>query len=122
MREDMVWNVYVEDTNRRDIAHYNIFNHYSFMEDAKNAYKDYKDDYEKFCDEIRRSLQQYFWSKCEWEVIISDWPPSKREPVEVKVDVYDQVMQNQDIFFKYTWDMCHARKNAKSVEIDFSEC
>lgn len=89
------------------------------MEDVKKAYKDYKDDYEKFCEEVRLSLQYFFWSKCEWEVIISDWPPSNREPVEIKVDVYDQVMQNKDIFFKYVWSMCHTRKNAKTVEIEF---
>ena len=117
----MVWNVYVEDISRRKIEPYNIFNHYSFMEDVKKAYKDYKDDYEKFCEEIKYSLRYYFWSHTEWEIIMSDWPPSKREPIEVKVDVYSQVMQNKDIFFKYVWDMCRTRKNAKEVNLDFTD-
>lgn len=121
MREDMVWNVYVEDMNGRKIEKFNVFHHSRFMDDIKKAYKDYKDDYEKFCESVKSDLMYYYWSKCEWEVIISEWPPSSRDPVEVKVDVYDQVMMNWDKFIKYTWDMCHARKNAKDVDINFAE-
>lgn len=121
MREDMVWNVYVEDMNGKKIVKHNVFDHSRFMDDIKKAYKDYKDDYEKFCEAVKSNLMYYYWAKCEWEVIISDWPPSVREPVEIKVDVYDQVMMNWDKFIKYTWDMCHTRKNAKEVDINFAE-
>ena len=74
----------------------------------------------------------YFWSKCEWEVVITDWPThitveeieelneelSRYEarwhrkpyslnvglPVQKKVSVYDQVMMNWDIFVEYVWN------------------
>lgn len=117
----MEWKVFVENFNGRKIEPYNIFNHYSFKNDVKDAYKKYKDDFEAFSEEVRTSLHYYFWSHTEWEIIMSDWPPSKKEPIEVKVDVYAQVMMNWNKFIKYTWDMCHARKNAKEVNLDFTD-
>ena len=118
MREDMEWNVIVESFNSKKIMTYNIFNHGRFRDDLEDNYKHNKNDYDAFCKQLNRDLMYYFWSKCEWEVIVSGWPNSD---IEKKIDVYDQVIQNKDIFFKYTWDMCHARKNAKKVDIDFSE-
>jgi len=108
---DMVWNVYVENFNAKQMEPYNIFKHYSFNEGVKKAYKRYKNDFDAFAEEIKKELQYYFWSKCEWEIILSDWPPSDRfKPV--KVSVYDQVMLNWDVFIQYVWDMAHARKVA----------
>ena len=73
----------------------------------------------------------YYWAKCEWEVVITSWPPHinmdeldrinkqrksefakyDREPyclcintdVRKKIDVYSQVMLNFDIFVDYVW-------------------
>lgn len=44
----------------------------------------------------------YYWSKCEWEIILSHWPPRKNAQ-ELKIDVYDQVMLNWPIFCDYIW-------------------
>jgi len=115
MREDMEWYVYVEGINSHCIEKYNIFKHYRFMDDIKKIYKKHKDDYDTFCEEVCKSLQYYFWSKCEWEIILSDWPPSDTFE-ELKVDVYDQVMLNKDVFMKYVWDMAHERKKPKRKE------
>ena len=109
----MHWFVYRENFNQRKIEPYDIFNHHSFNEDIKDIYKKNKDDFDSFSEQVKRSLMYYFWSKCEWEVIISDWPPSTKEKVEEKVDAYDQVMLNWDIFIKYVWEQAHKRKNAK---------
>ena len=38
----------------------------------------------------------YFWSKCEWEVLISPWVGGNDE--EIKVDVAWQIMNNWDVF------------------------
>ena len=73
----------------------------------------------------------YFWCKCEWETVITSWPPHitmkeldrlntereketekyNREPyclyvepdISEKIDVYQQVMNNFDIFVDYVW-------------------
>lgn len=105
----MEWNVYVGDFNANEIKVYNIFNHSSFTEDVKKICKKYKDDYATFCDKLKGSLMYYFWSKCEWEIILSDWPPSDRFNSS-KVSVYDQIMLNKEAFMKYVWDTAHTRK------------
>ena len=101
----MEWYVIVEDVNKREISTYNIFNHYRFAEGVKEAYEAHKNDYAAFCGQVNRELMYYFWSKCEWEVIVSEWPPSPRE-VSEKIDAYSQVMMNQYIFFEYVWNEC----------------
>lgn len=97
------WNVYIENVNRKSIEVYNIFDHHLFLKDVIEAYSKYKDNYEAFCDEIKKSLQYFFWSKCEWEIILSAWPPFEKFKDE-KIDVYQQVMLNKDVFFKYVWE------------------
>lgn len=98
----MQWNVYRGNFNSRKIETYNIFTYISFLGDCvKNAEKN-RNDREAFMDTLRKDLMYYFWSKCEWEVIISHWPPSDHLQDE-KVDVYSQVMMNWDIFSTYVW-------------------
>lgn len=38
----------------------------------------------------------YFWAKCEYEVIVSAWPP--RGGSDRKIDIYTQIKENWDIF------------------------
>ena len=99
------WKVYVGDFNAGEIKEYNIFRHHSFVEDCKKTAKKYKNDEqrEEFEKEVRQSLMYHYWSKCEWEVVIDHWPPSDRAKA-IKVDVYDQVMLNWDIFIDYLWN------------------
>ena len=100
------YNVYREDINRKTIEVYNIFNHHSFLNDCKKYLKEYAEDKEVCFEKIKASLQYYFWAKCEWEVIISDWPPSPKEYnfKSIKIDVYDQVYNNWEFFKEYVWN------------------
>ena len=70
----LCWNVYVSNFNRKEIEVYNIFDHGSFYDDCVKAKKKFKDDKEGFANEVRISLHYYFWSKCEWEIILGHWP------------------------------------------------
>ena len=99
----LCWNAYVGDFNTREIEPYNIFGHYGFKHEAAKAAKKFKDDKDAFADEVRRSLMYFFWSKCEWEVIIDHWPHNDRFK-DLKVDVYDQVLQNWELFVDYVWN------------------
>lgn len=38
----------------------------------------------------------YFWAKCEYEVIVSAWPP--KDGTDRKIDIYTQLKENWDIF------------------------
>lgn len=46
--------------------------------------------------QLDRQCMYYFWSKCEYEVIVSAWPP--REGSDRKIDIYTQLKENWDIF------------------------
>lgn len=110
MRE-MHWRVFVEDFNGKRIEEYDIFNHGSFVEDVRKAYRKHRTDFDAFAERVRGLLFYYFNSKCQWEVIVSAWPPSERVP-ERKIDVYEQVMLNWDVFTDYVWTRCHERKRS----------
>lgn len=45
---------------------------------------------------LERLCTYYFWAKCEYEVIVSAWPP--REGSMRKIDIYTQLKENWDIF------------------------
>lgn len=46
--------------------------------------------------QLDRHCMYYFWSKCEYEVIVSAWPP--RDESDRKIDIYTQLKENWDIF------------------------
>lgn len=96
------WNVYYYNLNKRKIEIHNVFNHWRFIEYSAKAIKKYKDDKKSLEEQIRRELMYYYWSKYEWEVIVS--PFSENKDGEIKIDVYNQVMMNWDKFFEYFWE------------------
>ena len=97
------WNVYYGNFNSREIETYNVFRHYGFVEQCRKELRKYKDDREGFLKEVRGWLMYFFWSKCEWEVIIQQWPNNERFH-DKKIDVYDQVIMNWDKFADYLWE------------------
>lgn len=70
----LCWNVYVSDFNSGRIKTYNIFQHHGFYDECVKAKKKHKDDKEGFGKDVHGWLTYYFWSKCEWEVILDHWP------------------------------------------------
>ena len=98
----MKWMVYIEDYTGKRISKYNIFDHHAFKEGCDKAYTNCRGDKENFGNLVKRDLSYYFWSKCEWEIIISGWP-QRKDFNERKVSVYDQILLNWDIFIDYLW-------------------
>ena len=98
----MKWNVYIHNINLDKIEKYNIFEHGSFMKDLEKACQECESK-DMFAEKIKSELRYYFWSKCQWEIVISPWVGSSK-PCDIKIDVFDQVMMNFDIFVDYVWD------------------
>lgn len=102
----MQWNVYTFDFNHKKLKIYNVLGHENFIESvkkiAKEQYGNKQPDYAKFKECVRLELQYYFWSKCEYEIVLSAWPPNENIKNE-KIDVYDQVMLNFEQFYKYLY-------------------
>ena len=106
----MKWNVIVEDLNRRCFVTYNIFDHGRFADDCADDLKEAErsqnpsDAKDLFFDRVRRNLAYYFQHKAEWEIMIYPLIPSKYYSLSKKMDVYSQVMMNEDLFLNYVWE------------------
>lgn len=98
----LVWNVFYHNVNSDRMEIYNVFQHGSFRNEVLKAVKSCSSK-EEFSEEIRRSMMYYFWSKSEWEILISPWVGSRRQE-DMKVDVYWQVKNNWEIFIDYIWN------------------
>lgn len=96
------WNTYLSDINKRIIIVFNVFKHHSFYEDLKKIIKKYK-TIEDFSKELKRICMYYFWSKCEYEIILTCWPTWDKFREE-KIDVYSQLNLNWDKFVNYIWN------------------
>ena len=98
----MKWNVYNYDFNSNEIIVFNIFEHGTFLKYIKDAIKE-STSKEEFAKKLKAELQYYFWSKCEYEVLVSPWI-GRKEPVQKKIDVYDQIMNNWHVFVDYVYN------------------
>ena len=103
--EEIAWYVFGEDFNTRTIIKYNIFDHWSFRKslcELREALK--KDPTLDTAKQLKSELMYYFWSKVEHEILIGPliWSTiSDFEKQAKKIDVYEQVMLNFDVFHKY---------------------
>lgn len=122
-----VWRVFVGSFNDNKIIPYNIFAHSSFFEDVCKIMSDYRRNIkspevllsgipekeyvhgkgivtthyspdEHLSRKLRGIMMYYFWSKCEWETVVSTWPSNKGS---AKIDVFTQVRMNWDNFLDY---------------------
>ena len=97
----MKWFVYYHSWNSNKITTFNIFDHYRFTADVEKALSRCRTK-DEFAKQLKRDLFYYFGSKCEWEVVIKPWVGDKNNE-GIKVDVYEQVMLNWDVFLDYVW-------------------
>lgn len=95
----MKWNVYYHDFNAQKIIKWNVFNHGTFKKEVDTLLKE-KIDKDGFSEKLKREVMYYFWSKCEYEIILSPW--IGRADV-TKIDIYDQIMMNFGSFVDYCW-------------------
>ena len=98
----MEWNVFYHDINKQEITTFNIFKHGRFNNDVQKNLKEIKDK-DEFANALKSDLMYYFWSKSEYEIIISPWCGGNGTE-DIKVDIYRQVMNNWDIFLDYVWN------------------
>lgn len=99
----MEWNVYYYNVNHRKIETYNLFGHGSFQKELRKIISEYTTK-EEFAEKLKSNLMYYFWSRAEWEIILAPWVGGDREKDAEKIDVYDQIMMNWDIFLNYVWN------------------
>lgn len=84
------FNVIYFDSNKRKFIPYDI------MPDLIKSYNRAKPvtDIREF---VNSALMRRFWARCEYEVILEDWPCQR---VHSKIDIYWQAKQNFDLVVK----------------------
>lgn len=98
---EVIWNVYYHSINQKEIRLFNIFDHWRFKADVVDDLKKIRGKAE-FSEALRKNLFYYFCSKCEWEVIVSPFVGGSNKEA-IKIDVYDQVRNNWEVFVDYVW-------------------
>lgn len=82
--------VIIYDTNRKEFIPYDII---PYLEECYYEMKDRPSTLEEFKIFIKRYSTYQWWSRCEYEIILSDWPNKSQEK---KIDVHSQVLLNLD--------------------------
>lgn len=91
------FNVLIWDINRDELTHYDIIPYLlrQYNETRKmSSYKETPKTREEFREFIKKEAMYQWWSRCEYEILVSDWPKHGKE---IKIDVYYQVLMNLDI-------------------------
>jgi hypothetical protein len=73
---------------------------------------------EEFKEFIKRWGMYRFWSRCEYEVILSAWPPTKDMSEAKKIDIWSQINMNIDLITEILMGECEkvASKTRKKKE------
>lgn len=87
----MIW-----DVNRDSIEYYDIMPY--LISEYKDEKKRKKPIFTNDINDIKQfilNVSRYrFWSRCEYEIIVTGWPVSKKS---VKLDAYEQIKQNINV-------------------------
>ncbi len=85
------FNVIIYDFNSKKMVPYDIIPYLVRCYDESN---DKPSTFEELKDFIIKESKYQWWSRCEYEIILSDWPNDKDRE---KWDVYKQITMNIDI-------------------------
>ena len=82
------FNVIWYNCNKKDFEPYDIMPY--LVDEYKKSKKKLK-TFEEFKEFVNSTSMYQWWSRCEYEIILSDWPPSG---IEKKWDIYKQILMN----------------------------
>lgn len=92
------FNVIWFNPNKREFESYNVMPYFI------GKYKESKiksKTFDEFKEFIKKESMHKYWSRCEYEIILKDWPSFN---VEKKVDIHQQIMMNINIITKMLMD------------------
>jgi hypothetical protein len=70
---------------------------------------------EKLKEFIDTESKYQFWARCQYEVILSSWPP-RENGHKHKMDVYEQIHMNLDNIAKLMYDDLQKGKSARATK------
>ena len=100
------------DDNKHTVENYNIM---PYLIDEWKALKPKQRretlmDFDKVKDFILKKSMYQFWARCQYEIIISDWPCLKYKE---KIDIYRQIEMNIDIIVNHFLNQIHNGKRVR---------
>lgn len=126
----LTWKIIMEELNSRKIIFYDIFasGHWELVARQLKEETTSREEWENY---FRLRLQSQYWSRSEYEVVVTSWPPyiktediqklsdevAEREktwgskPLKVniaptvgrKIDIFEQLDMNWSVFADYVW-------------------
>lgn len=109
-KKNIIWLVWIWDFNHDRLEEYDVMPY--FLEEYKALKKkDRPVDLEELSEWLDNAASYRFWAKCEYEMIVHSWPELKND---MKVDVYDQLRLNWDVFVKFFYDEVVSKKGKKA--------
>lgn len=83
----------IYDVNHKKFVRYNVMRYFllEYIESRTTKYIKTPQTREEFIKFIEDWGKYQFWGRCQYEIILSDWPPSG---VEEKIDVWYQIEMN----------------------------
>lgn len=91
-----MFNVIIYEPNHKKFISYDIIPYFisAYKERQEKKYKPVPETYDEFKKFVIEEGHYQFWGRCEYEVILVDWPCQR---VEKKIDVWDQIEMNLDL-------------------------
>ena len=102
------WNVILYEHDK--IRIYNVFNNAYFSEAITDIMHTPNLSRNEISELIERKARWQFWGRCEYEYIMSSWPPYK-EDKGYKIDVFEQLTLNWGRFIDYIIGVYNYGKN-----------
>ena len=97
------YNVWIWNSNIDVLEPYDVVP--TFLRELKKLKPKYRPKSKEDLNEVLESdARYYFWSKCEYEMIIHGWPEQENDH---KVDVYQQLKLNWSIFLDFFWEQIY---------------
>lgn len=114
-KEITPFNAIIYDINERSFKKYDVMPYLirCYDESKKNRYEETPKTFEQFKEFVKSKSMYQYWARCEYEVILSDWPPSGKEK---KVDIHWQLMLNHDLVTRILMENVGAYEQKKGKE------
>lgn len=91
-KTETVFNVIWYDINKNKFEPYNVLPHFiNSYNKVKNKRK--SESKESFKQWVLAESMYHFWSRCEYEILLSDWPS---QTTTEKWDIHAQIVMNID--------------------------
>ena len=108
----MKWNVICYNPDIHKFKPYDIFKCLDFLNDTLKNFEKCKNNKSKFIEELETDAIHYFFGQVEYEIVICPW---MHTDYNKKIDIYDQLKLNWDVFADYVWNSLNSSEEVTNV-------